>query len=74
MLRGGSSEDYTKMVGQMRNEARALVEHVVELVYFMRGSIQYDDMMCRTPAEREVIAEFVDKMIEIQKKLPSPSF
>lgn len=74
MLKSGSVEEKVRMFNQLNREVRELIEHVVELVYFMRGSIQYEDMMWRTPAEREVIEEFVEKMIEIQKKLPTPTF
>ncbi len=53
-------------------EAGNLVKQVVSIVYFMRGSIQYDDMMFRTPAERDVFEEFIKERMELQKKIPYP--
>ena len=47
---------------------------VVELVYFMRGSISYDDMMFRTAGERDIINEFLEKRMETEKNNPSPVY
>jgi len=58
----------------MKGESRTLVKSVVQLVYFMRGSIQYDDMMFRTPGEREVMEEFIEERFETEKKNPHPVY
>lgn len=34
----------------------------------MRGGISYDDLMYRTPAEREIISETVREHIEFEAK------
>ena len=47
---------------------------VVELVYFMRGAISYDDMMFRTAGERDIINEFLEKRMETEKNNPSPVY
>ena len=43
-------------------------------VYFMRGSIQYEDMMLRTPAERQIFEEFISERLEIEKDSPFPNY
>ena len=51
-----------------------LVEGCVTLAYYMRGAISYDDLMWRTPFERQVISEFLEKRLEQQSKSPYPVY
>ena len=44
------------------------------MVYFMRGSIQYDDMMFRTPGERDVIQEFIESRLDVENKKINPVY
>ena len=53
------------MFRTMDTSAKNLISNVIQLVYYMNGSIQYDDMMWRTPLERSLMEEFViDKDLE----------
>jgi uncharacterized membrane protein YbaN (DUF454 family) len=52
----------------LRSSADALVKEVISLVYFMRGSIQYDDMFMKTYYERKQIEEFLESRLEIESK------
>lgn len=58
----------------MNHHAEKLIENVVELVYFMRGAIQYDAMMFMTPPERRIIAEFISKRLEQEAKKLNPIY
>lgn len=58
------------MFQRLRKESRDLIKHVIELVYFMRGAIQYESMMEMTPGERDMIAEFIKVRLEDQKGNP----
>lgn len=51
-----------------------LVDQVIELCYFMRGAISYEEMMNRTMAERQHIGDFITKRLEAQKKSPYPVY
>ena len=62
------------MFDMLNRSARTLIKSVIELVYFMRGSIQYDDMMWRTPLERELIAEFLKDRFEKEAKRDFPNY
>ena len=64
MLRQGSPDDIRNMFNRMRKETRDLIKEIVQLVYFMRGSIQYDDMMMMTPGEREIVGDFIKSRLE----------
>lgn len=39
----------------------------MQLAYFMRGAIQYDDLMYRTIAERQIMSEFISERLESQQ-------
>jgi len=63
-----------KMFSRMRGDVRARITDVIQLVYFMRGAIQYDDMMQRTPAERQLFEEFIEQRLESQKDSMAPVY
>ena len=58
----------------MKKGSEALIRSVIELVYFMRGSVQYDDMMWRTPFERDMFAEFIKDRMEKEAKKDFPVY
>lgn len=62
------------MFAQYRGEVRAIINNVIQLVYFMRGSIQYDDMMNRTYVEREMMSEFIESRLKVESKRMSPVY
>ena len=62
------------MIDRLKAEARQIVHQCVELSYFMRGAIQYHDMLQTIPAEREIISDFVKKRLESQKKSMYPVY
>lgn len=67
-LRTGTPEQIQEMFVILQRSSRELINQVIELVYFMRGGVQYDDMMYRTPGERQIMAKFLEKMIEKESK------
>jgi hypothetical protein len=48
--------------------AKSLLESIIALVYYMKGSVQYEDMMYRTPLERSLMEEFLVKKMERENK------
>lgn len=59
---------------RMRKETRGLLKEVISLVYFMRGSIQYRDMMTMTPVEREMISDFIKDRLEQESNKTYPVY
>ncbi len=47
-----------------------IVDEAVELVYFMRGAIQYFDMMETTFHERQRISNFIEKRLKDEGSKP----
>lgn len=62
------------MIQNLQEEAKGIITSIVELVYFMRGAVSYEEMMKRTPAERQLIDEFLAKRLDSQKNSPHPVY
>lgn len=45
-----------------------IIDHTITLVYFMRGAIQYHDMLNTTFYERSRIDDFVNERLEFEFK------
>ncbi len=62
------------MFGNLKRDVQLIVDNVVELSYFMRGAVGYEEMMKRTPGERQRMAKFIEKRLESQKNSMSPVY
>lgn len=62
------------MFDQMQGDIERTVDNTIELCYFMRGAIGYEEMMNRTPGERQRISQFIEKRLDSQKGAMSPVF
>lgn len=62
------------MFSRLQQEGRGLVKEVVQLVYFMRGAVSYEEMMYRTPAERQEMADFITERLDQESKNPYPNY
>ena len=74
MLKHGKPDEIRDMFYRMRDETRGLLREVVSLVYFMRGSIQYNDMMMMTPVERDLIGDFIKDRLEQERDKTYPVY
>jgi len=75
MLRYGSQEDIQKMFGTLHREVEALIQDIIEIVYYMRGAVQYRDMLYHmTYAERQMMADFLKDRIEHERKKLNPVY
>lgn len=62
------------MFTRFQNEIQLVVDNVIELCWYMRGSISYEEMMFRTPGERQRILKFIENRMESQKKAMYPVY
>ena len=74
MLRQGSPEEIKQMFNRMNRESRQVVKSILQLVYFMRGSIQYGDMLLLSHAERDMINDFIKERLEAEGKKIHPVY
>lgn len=73
-LKTGSREDIMQMFTDFRSDVSNMITSVIQLVYFMRGSISYQDMMNLSFAERTLINEFVSQRLEQESKRLNPVY
>jgi hypothetical protein len=62
------------MFDRLQTEAKQIVIGLIEQVYFMRGAISYEEMMCRSYGERQLISEFLEKRLKSEKTNPYPVY
>ena len=60
------------MFGQLQRDTEATLHRIIELVYFMRGSVSYEEMLRRTYGERQRMGDFIERRIEVESKRPFP--
>lgn len=62
------------MVNQMNRESKSLLDSALQLTYFMRGAVSYNEIMNMSRVERDAIAEFVEGRLEVERKRPNPVY
>ena len=74
ILKAGDSTEITRLFNKLSKEARGIIDEVIHLAYFMRGSISYNDFMFMTYVEREAVSDFLEKRLEAESKKPHPIY
>ena len=71
ILKRGNSEEIQRMFQALRKSSSALMKNLVELAWFMRGSLDYEYAFNLTHMEREAIRDFLSERMEKmeQKKM-----
>jgi hypothetical protein len=62
------------MFQQMKKDSESILNEIIQLVYFMRGSIQYHDMLLMSRFERSLIGEFIERRLEQEKEKMYPIY
>lgn len=62
------------MFNDMRSDIAKTIKAVIQLVYFMRGSISYNDMMNMTHMERDMVNDFISERLEMEAKRMHPVY
>jgi hypothetical protein len=52
------------MFARLRADAKGLIKEAVQLCWYMRGSIQYRDILDMIPMERDIIKEHIKEHME----------
>lgn len=58
----------------MSVDRKRILHSIIQLVYFMRGAIQYKDMMNMSLVERDAVGEFIEKRLEQEAKKTYPTY
>jgi hypothetical protein len=62
------------MFAKYNKEIRMLLRGLVQIAYYMRGAVQIDELKNMTHVEREMMVEFIEKRLEIEKDKPFPQY
>jgi len=54
------------MFQDLQKGAENILDSVIELCYFMRGAISYEEMLHRTPGERQHVSDFIKKRLKAE--------
>lgn len=59
---------------ELEGQKKTLIKDTVELTYFMRGAIQYNDALELTAMEREIHTTFLNKHLDKEVKKINPNY
>jgi hypothetical protein len=69
-----TNEEIVALLNSYDQETKALRKDALKLSWHMRGGITYDDAMCLSLAEKEIISKIVEDNLEVTKKTGLPYF
>jgi len=67
-------ESITDFLDKLDKESRAIKKETLELCWYMRGGITYDEAMHLSLTERNIIMDIVEDHLEVTKKTQMPFF
>lgn len=62
------------MFQDLTKTGQAIVDQIIQLVYFMRGSLQYHAAYSLSPFERQAMFNFIEERIESESKKMMPIY
>lgn len=75
MLKTGDQKEIANLFQRCDGEARSLIEEIIKIAYFMRGAIQYNDLLeNRTFGERKLMSDFIVDRLNTESKSMSPVY
>jgi hypothetical protein len=73
-IKKGTPAQVTELFQGLERDINGLLNNCIELSYFMRGAISYEEMMLRTPGERQRIGDFISNRLKVEVKKPYPVY
>ena len=59
----------------LQDEAESLIKGIIEMSYFMRGAMTYENILLTMSfAERQLAQQFLNSRLEQELKSPSPNY
>jgi hypothetical protein len=63
------------MYGRLNRDTKTIITNVIQLAYFMRGAMGYNDVMySMSYVERDMAMTFVNDRLESEGKNPHPVY
>jgi len=67
-----TDQDIMNEMGRMGNETKELANELLKMIWFMRGSISYEEAWNLTSHEKQCIGKIIESNIDISKKINHP--
>lgn len=74
MLLNLKPEEVKKQVAQMEEYVNALRKTCLQMAWYMRGSVSYEDVLNMSDVERKHINNIIESNLETTKKTQLPFF
>lgn len=69
-----NNEEIVKLIDDYEKETKAIRKNILKLIWYMRGSISYDEGMLLSDMDRELIAGIIESNLETTKETNLPFF
>jgi hypothetical protein len=69
-----SNEEIVEYIDKLDKDAKAIRRDLLQICWFMRGSITYDDAAMLSFEDRQIISEIIKKNMETTKESGLPFF
>lgn len=69
-----NNEEVIAWLDSLERDSKALKREIMQLCWYMRGSVSYTEAMEMSPSERETIVKLVKDNLETAKKSGMPFF
>ena len=69
-----NNEEIVELIEKFDREAKAIRRDLLQMCWYMRGSIPYDDAVMLSPEEREIIGKIIKDNLETTKESGLPFF
>jgi hypothetical protein len=74
MTQLGHLDELKKVMDSYIADNEKLLLVLMELIYFYRGALSYEEAMAMSPTERDLAFRFINKRLEHASKMPNPVF
>lgn len=74
MLLNLNQEQIKKQIDKMEEDCNLIKKNSLQLAWYMRGSVSYEDVLNMSDMERKQINEIVEYNLEVTKKTELPFF
>lgn len=74
MIQSGDVSGIQVLIQRLGAEVKQLVRSAIEIAYFSRGAISYNEVLQMSAAERDLAIEFIQERLEAAKKMQFPVF
>ena len=68
------NEEIVELLEDMDRDSKAMNKNLIELCWYMRGGITYQEMIQLSPSDRKTIMELIKSNMELTNKSGLPFF